>query len=101
MAGLVPERDITCSPRRPAQWDLLEYSRNATTPALKRLLIAQYSSFGSYASLLEATAPINKAYARKWNHDFLTLQGAALILETDKKACEVPQHRAIYNKIPI
>jgi hypothetical protein len=71
------------------------------TVASKRLLIAQYSSFGSYASLLELTAPINKAYARKWNHDMLIVQGAALELKTDEVGCEPPPQRSRYNKVPI
>jgi hypothetical protein len=97
--GFTP--NSTCLPRRQSDWDLLAYGENTTTPASKRLLIAQYSSFGSYASLLEATAPLNKAYARKWNHDILIVQGTALLFNTDRVECEPPQHRAMYNKIPL
>lgn len=97
----VSTQNEICVPRRKSVWDILAFAKNHTTPASKRLLIAQYSSFGSYASLLEATAPINKAYARKWNHDILILQGTALILDMDRKECEPPQHRSMYNKIPL
>ena len=82
-------------------WDLRSHPNRSTTPASKRLLIAQYSSFGSYASLLEATAPTNKAYARKWKHDMLIVQGAVLELKTDEVGCELPPQRSRYNKIPI
>lgn len=92
---------VNCTPRRKSVWDLIMYSGNITTPASKRLLIAQYSSFGTYASLLEATAPLNKAYARKWRHDYLAVQGAALSLETDLNNCELPQYRSMHNKIPL
>lgn len=93
--------NFSCAPRRKSVWDVISSSEDAPSTASKRLLIAQYSSFGNYASLLEATAPINKAYARKWNHDFLIVQGAALLVHTDRDECELPQQRAMYNKIPI
>ncbi len=91
----------TCVPRRKAIWDLQSPSKNTTRLPSKRLLIAQYASFGTYASLLEKTSPINKAYGRKWNHDVLIVQGAALLVETDTEECELPKHRSMYNKIPI
>jgi hypothetical protein len=93
--------NLICLPRRKARWDLSSWASNATSPASKRLLIAQYSSYGSYASLLEMTAPINKAYARKWCHDILIVQGTALLFHGDSPDCEPPSHRAMYNKIPL
>eukprot|EP00536_Pseudo-nitzschia_multiseries_P014177 jgi/Psemu1/37762/gm1.37762_g len=44
----------------------------------RRLLIAQYSGKGSYERLLREVEPINRAYARKWGHDYTTLIGTAL-----------------------
>ena len=44
----------------------------------RRLLIAQYSGRGSYQALLREVEPINKAYAKKWGHDYTTLVGTAL-----------------------
>ena len=99
--GNVSRADTECIPRRKSVWSLRSHPNRTMTVASKRLLIAQYSSFGSYASLLELTAPINKAYARKWNHDMLIVQGAALELKTDEVGCEPPSQRSMYNKIPI
>jgi hypothetical protein len=70
------------------------------TRAKKRLLIAQYSSYGKYARLLELTSPVNKAYAKKWNHDLFILQGTTLTLPEDG-VCEPPPERARYDKIEI
>lgn len=44
----------------------------------RRLLIAQYSGKGSYQKLLEEVEPINRAYAKRWGHDYTTLVGTAL-----------------------
>jgi hypothetical protein len=64
------------------------------------MLIALYSGFGSYSRLLELTAPVNKAYAKKWKHDLVILQGAAIRIAIEK-GCEPPAHRATFNKIPL
>jgi hypothetical protein len=48
-----------------------------TTP--NNVLIAQYSSCmdnDSYSTLLNATSPVNQAYARHWGHDYMLLKGA-------------------------
>ena len=42
------------------------------------MLIAQYSGYGSYSQILQEVVPINLAYAQKWGHDFVTLEGTAL-----------------------
>jgi hypothetical protein len=52
-------------------------SIHSRTPK-RRLLIAQYSGFGSYSKILNEVAPINQAYARRWGHDYVTLEGTAL-----------------------
>ena len=44
----------------------------------RRLLIAQYSGKGSYQKLLEEVEPINRAYAKRWGHDYTTLVGTGL-----------------------
>ena len=44
----------------------------------RRLLIAQYSGKGSYQKLLQEVEPINRAYAKRWGHDYTTLVGTAL-----------------------
>lgn len=91
-----------CVPSRESAWELLTFGgQNNRTNASKRLLVAQYSSYGNYSTLLEATAPYNKAYARRWNHDSLVVQGAALRLASDEPGCEPPLHRSMYNKIPL
>ena len=43
-----------------------------------RLLIAQYSGKGSYQQLLDEVEPINRAYAKRWGHDYVTLVGTGL-----------------------
>ena len=44
----------------------------------RRLLIAQFSGKGSYEKLLREVEPINRAYAKRWGHDYTTLVGTAL-----------------------
>jgi hypothetical protein len=44
----------------------------------RRLLVAQYSGFGSYSQILQSVSPINRAYCKKWGHDYVTLEGTAL-----------------------
>ena len=51
--------------------------RTKMTPR-RRLLIAQYSGKGSYQKLLQEVEPINRAYAKRWGHDYVTLLGTAL-----------------------
>jgi ribosomal protein S12 len=46
--------------------------------ARKCLLVALYSGWGTYSKLVEMTAHINKAYAWKWNHDVVLVQGAVI-----------------------
>ena len=99
-SGLNGRNATNCTLKRQSVWDMYNYSQNKTRAPEKRLLIAQYAAFGSYARLLELTSPINKAYARKWSHDFLALQGVALVLKSDGP-CDLPRQRAMYNKLPI
>lgn len=75
-------------------------SVNETDSGRKRLLIATYSAFGKYAKLLELTSPINKAYAKRWNHDIVILQGTSLILQWDEN-CTPPEERSRFNKIDL
>lgn len=44
----------------------------------RRLLVAQYTGFGTYAKMLQEVAPVNKAYAKRWGHDYVSLQGTAI-----------------------
>ena len=67
----------------------------------RKLLIAQYSAFGSYAKLLELTAPINKAYARLWHADYVVLQGASISIYPRDSWCTPPQERSRFNKISL
>jgi hypothetical protein len=77
-----------------------DLNNETATRAKKRLLIAQYSGYGKYARLLELTSPVNKAYAKKWNHDLIILQGTTLTLPEDG-VCEPPPERARYDKIEL
>jgi hypothetical protein len=96
-----PAVDCRGAPRREPVWEWRSNSqRFATSSPKKHILMAQYSSFGNYAHMIELTTPINKAYARKWGHDFLVVQGSTFELELDK-GCEPPPSRSIYNKLDI
>eukprot|EP00980_Cylindrotheca_fusiformis_P004989 scaffold1060_cov109-Cylindrotheca_fusiformis.AAC.5 len=98
-----------CSPRK-SQWTLTKNANAGSTggPAT-RLLIAQYSAFGSYAKLLEMTVPITKLYGKKWNHDVLVVQGVTINeFHTNdaypQKRCTMldqSNNLAMYNKMPI
>lgn len=68
----------------------------------RRLLIAQSAGFGTYAQLLDLTAPINKAYARKWGQTILVLQGTLVVLQQEMKTnCTPPEHRSTHNKMQL
>jgi hypothetical protein len=96
-----PAVDCGDAPRREPVWEWRSNSqRFATSKPQKQILMAQYSSFGDYAHMIELTTPINKAYARKWGHDFLMVQGSTLELEIDK-GCEPLPSRSVYNKLDI
>ena len=69
-----PGCDLNTKP----EWKLYSYSQNRTMQDQKRLLIAQYSSAESYSNLFELTSPVNRVYAQKWGHDYLTLYGMFL-----------------------
>ncbi len=70
--------------------------------ATRRLLIVQSAGFGTYARLLDLTAPINKAYARKWSHTMLMLQGTLVRLEEEARTnCTPPEHRSTHNKMQL
>ena len=85
-------------------WEWLSFgtdgTANETDLTQKRLLIATYSAFGQYAKLLELTSPINKAYAKRWKHDIVVLQGASLILPWDEN-CTPPEERSRFNKVDL
>ena len=76
-----------------------------TTPrkkARRRLLMVQSAGFGTYAQLLDLTAPINKAYARRWSHTFLILQGSLVYMaEERRRNCTPPEHRSTHNKMQL
>jgi hypothetical protein len=98
-------------------WKWYRYSnnkKNRTTPSIKakrRLLIAQYSGFGSYSRILQEVLPVNLAYAQKWGHDFVTLEGTALqfpgLLYDPATSTGCPNLRngyesqSTFNKIPL
>jgi hypothetical protein len=94
-------------------WEWQRYSRNtatnnnnnnnnsSTSRPLRKLLIAQYSGFGKYSELLDAVAPVNKAYARKWGHDVVILQGTSLYLPRVDETCSPSGPRATFNKLAL
>jgi hypothetical protein len=99
--GRKPTRGCNSHPLLEPVWEWHNFSRNqnAREPEQNRLLIAQYSgNIGNYSQLLEKVAPINKAYARKWNHDFVILQGTTFIIPNDRH-CNPPEERSRFNKL--
>ena len=88
------------------------YNYNVTAPSFspqstpliptRRLLIVQSAGFGTYAQLLESTAPLNKAYARKWGQTMLVLQGTLVWLREERQRhCSPPEHRSTHNKMQL
>lgn len=84
----------------------------------RRILVAQYSGFGSYSQILQSVSPINLAYCMKWGHDYVTLEGTALqfpgmrggdneVDETDERgsssSCKNKnfEPQSTFNKIPL
>lgn len=59
----------------PAIWSWHYYSNNSTSP---RILIAQSSGHDSHMEMLDITQRVNRAYARKFNYDYVALQGLTL-----------------------
>ena len=93
----------SCVNPRPLLWEWNYYSRNeneSNRTKGKRLLIGLFSGYDKYAEMLELTAPINKAYARKWCQDLVVLQGTAYILPVDKN-CTPPGQRVTLNKVAL
>jgi hypothetical protein len=90
-----------CQPKRMPTWDFHSFHRNSSEPTKKRLLIAQYTSFGSDDKYLNMTVRINKYYARHWGHDLVIVKGAAFKTPLDDSPCEVPPKRSMYNKFAI
>jgi hypothetical protein len=83
-------------------WDWHTYTQNETLAPKHKLLIAQYSGFGSYSKLLELVVPVNRAYAKKWGHDVLIVQGTTLQLPGVLVNKECPSEtRATFDKIAI
>jgi hypothetical protein len=85
---------------RPPRWDWRYYSKNKNNLASPRVLLAQYSAFGTYAKLLELTAPLNKAYAKQFHYDYVALQGSTLQLPRDAWY-PPPEERSRFNKIAL
>ena len=93
----------SCIPPQPLTWEWNYYSHNAAgtrRTRSKRLLIGLFSGYDKYAEMLELTAPINKAYARRWKQDVVVLQGTAYVLPIDKN-CTPPGQRVTLNKIAL
>lgn len=103
------EQKEECTPPRKDQWTLTRASEETDEGPKKKVLIAQYSAYGSYSKLLELTAPITKAYGKRWNHDVLIVQGVAFGKNhrqyrnstDDDEECEENSNRAMYNKLSI
>ena len=92
----------TTSYRKP---ELYWYDFSSSAPnqnSTKRILMAQSAGFGTYAQLLDLTAPINKAYARKWHHDVLVVQGTLVVTAQEIRTnCTPEEYRSTHNKMQL
>jgi hypothetical protein len=84
-------------------WEWFNYSSNAglQTGSSDKLLIAQFSGFGGYTTLLNVTSLVNRAYARIYRHDYVILRGITFLENNVSEAKSPPESRATYNKISI
>ncbi|CAJ1930785.1 unnamed protein product [Cylindrotheca closterium] len=80
-------------------WLWFNYSQSqAIRRPSKRLLIVQFTGFGSYESLLNRAAPISQMYAKAWGHDLLVMWGITKRLKRQKNQT-LPAHQSMYNKV--
>ena len=90
-------RNNTLQSKIPKEVDSIEWSwhyfNNNSTPGRRKLLIAQYVGGGKdYLEMMELSARASRAYARKWNCDYLQLKGIPIGWK--------PEH-GTYNKPPM
>lgn len=104
---------LSCPNLKPMSWEWNRYSlehdeegtnrrtdqKKIKKKSKKRLLIGLFSGYDSYAKMLEITGPINKAYARRYGHDVVVIQGIYLVVDNDQ--CNPPGRRATFNKLAI
>lgn len=98
-ASQLPNIPTDCIERREPTWEWRE-QRTGEPKTQKRLLIAQFVSYGNYTKLFEMTGPINKLYAKKWNVDYVSVQGTTLTIDQDG-GCEPPPQRAMFDKLKL
>lgn len=90
-----------CQPKKKPSWEFMSFQSNTSIPNRKRLLIAQYTSFGSDDKYLNMTTPMSKRYARHWGYDLVIVNGIAFKTPLDESPCEVPPKRSMYNRFAI
>lgn len=85
-------------PQRNVTWEWNRYSSDHkhSNSTRKKVLIGMYAGFDQYARLLQHTAHVNKAYAKKRGYDFVVLQGTAL---AHPEHCVESGRKATLNKI--
>jgi hypothetical protein len=93
----VRKRKATTTESHTTQDDTIEWSwhyfNNNSTTLRRKLLIAQYVGGGQdYLEMMELTSKASRAYARKWNCDYLQQKGIPIGWK--------PEH-ATYNKPPV
>jgi hypothetical protein len=93
-SGTVSTRNATTTKSPVTQNDTIEWSwhtyNNNITTLRRKLLIAQYVGGGEdYLEMMELSAKASRAYARKWNCDYLQQKGVIIGWK--------PEH-ATYNK---
>jgi len=82
-------------PSSPSELRWEWYNATGAVSDKKKLLLAQYTGHGKYAQLMDLVAPVHLAYAHKWGHDVLLLQGSAMDLSCPTDA------QATFDKIPL
>lgn len=98
--------DISIEAKNNSQWEWFCYSSlNSSAAGGPRVLMAQYAGFsepnGHYSSLLQTSSPVNRAYAKEWGMDYVTLKGIGLdALNVLPSEYFLPRH-STYNKLEL
>lgn len=76
------EDDNLNKARNESEWKWYCYSSQKSAATVPRVLLAQYAGHATpnahYSSMLQSSSSVNRAYARQWGMDYVTLEGIAL-----------------------
>lgn len=82
------------------EWHCYYSSQNYSTSP--RVLLAQYSGHDPhYSSLLQSSSPVNRAYAKQWGMDYVTLVGTGLDDHHVMPSIYFLERHSSYNKLEL